>query len=110
MRRWFAVPRVGSGTVDDEHRPKYGKQADGWAGQAIDMDRHPIGLSGWWYLARFSDTEANLDTLEQQSDAYTFADTDISPEDVAAYLNDKTGLNLTVQEWASRFVAGDVDL
>lgn len=67
--RWIRVPRSGSGTMADPHRPKYADRLDGWSGQVLGNSPR--------YLVRAYGDGATLDALEAERDVQALQDGEV---------------------------------
>lgn len=94
--RYFILPRVGSGTIDDAFRPKYmdDPRVNKYiGGEPIEKD------GGWYFVCRvFVDIESDLDLLASQSDTIEF-----DLDSLAQAMNGVFPVNLTTREWGLVF-------
>lgn len=88
MDRWFRLPEVGDGTVDNAYRPDTkGYDIDGFSGNTAHPNGSPI-----WVVRVYAD-EATLDALAAESGVVELSSV---PTDA---LNNMFGQNRTAAEW-----------
>lgn len=92
--RWFRIPMVGNGSMQDPLRPKYAIRTDGY----VWTDREVFGGSPV-RLARFYGDEATLDEIAAETDVREIS----LPVDA---LNATFGQNRTAAGWREGFKIG----
>lgn len=109
---WFIVPLVREEMSWGEVvTPKYADQVDAFSGNWQNFGDQKYKDLPWWkedrYTVRFYADESVLNSVyENNSDAYAlYRDPDVAEADVAEYLNDINGKDLTFSEWEEAYQA-----
>ena len=117
--RWFVVPPKtfeetdGDGNVvRTRTAPKYSDVSgvSGFSGNLHFFDQKTYSNLPWsgteMYVVRFYGSDEALNTVAGNEDAYGKVEYGLSDSDVAGYLNDRFGDNLSFGEWIGKFNVG----
>lgn len=99
---WFVVPAV---TSNEQIRPKYAGQVDGFSGNTVDSGDITTSLGGLipsnsgvstWYIVRFYGDSSTLNQIAGNSDTRRLSN---SPSKVSQILNNRNNASRTKGDW-----------
>lgn len=101
----------------DDERPRHLDTIAGiewWCGAAHEFTEpvwNPLPFSGdLMWVVWVGGTQAALDALAAEADAYTQSEYGITDEQIATALNNRTGRSRTYEEWTQRLFVNTADL
>lgn len=87
--QWYFVPRVGTGTARDPHRPKYTDRFDGYSSYFVEQANR--------FVVRFFGENAAHDQTQGEDDVES-----ATPKQAADRLNEAFDTNYSPVEWENK--------